>query len=908
MKSNMRMWLTVMSAWLTTMVMAGPVTMENARKNAMAYLAASHGKRAAANQPMKLAFTIDRTTKRVVKAQPMLYAFQIEGGQGLVIASADDVAWPVLGYCEADSVTLDNMPSNMRAWLEGYANEIAWAQENGYKPVEAQTVRKAGRVDVPYMVKTIWDQVSPYNNQCKFNRVACLTGCVATAMAQIMGYWGTIGRDGEPFQHGCTSLESYITDSKGYTVPALDAVESFDWKNMSKVPSTTAQKAAVSQLMRYCGQSVFMDYTNSSSGAFSDAIPKAFRKNFGYDNGVQLIYRDYMTAEEWDEIMYAEMLAGRPVCMGGVDAKEGAGHEFICDGYKASSGKYHFNWGWNGFCDGEFSLEALVPGGTGSGGTTSNQGNYSSERDAVIGIQPPQPGSSTIAYTKEKGVLFVGMDKSGSNYQQPVLAYPPFYQPEFINMTGTADVHWTLNGENCDDKVDPETGNLPYNDLPRSTYDGNELFIYNTPVISNETTSFSYYQTFADGSENPDVAGLVAVRQPDFPMAYTYVDTYTNLLYSSGVITSSTGSVDYLFGTGKADLGSKYTSIGVAQAFPAPVKPFTANEISIRTISNSKPIASGKSLTMELRNVVNYSSGKSYGETKYETLVATSADVSVAWTYSDGTKVYNVCFHKQGTDSNGQKANVPVVLDKDFCLVVKGLNGKGIDCGFMGWSVSEDDIENDHVFAAVPLISTYYGESSFNYSEPLSLAVDFWGYFDVVKVPEPNNQLHVSADGMTVTNSAAPAELGDAAPVIVSRDWFDADGNDNYELEAPGWVKDITVTPTETTEEDGCYLLSIQADPLPDGVESRTGKIYVLGSGVRSELPVIVVQDRQVTGLMGDVNIDGIVDVTDVMLIVGHILGNDPEDYHHAFADMNDDGIVDVTDVMLVVNYILNYP
>lgn len=313
------------------------------------------------------------------------YVFDIAGDGGFVIASGDDRAVPVLGYVEQGHFCQDSLPANMAAWLQGYAEELAWAEANGY---QAGDVAGDDREDVSYMVPTLWGQGSPFNADCTFANTTCYTGCVATAMAQVMYYWGVV----QGYEHGSTALASYKTSTRGYTVSALEALDAFDWGNMLTSytsSSSEAAQAAVAQLMRYCGQSVEMDYTSTGSGASDSPVAAALRNYFAYDEGTHLVARSSLTSTGWDSLIYAEMAAGRPVYMSGVDGDEMTGHAFVCDGYQASTGLYHFNWGWKGNYDGYFALEALQPGGTGTGGTSSSLGDYSVWRYAVVGIRQP---------------------------------------------------------------------------------------------------------------------------------------------------------------------------------------------------------------------------------------------------------------------------------------------------------------------------------------------------------------------------------------------------------------------------------------------------------------------------------------------------------------------------------------
>ena len=375
--------LAVMVALLLPATMfAAPITLETAKRQAREFISHSGMRKSKGEPRLTLSFTIERPAKLSSTPNSVLYAFNVADG-GFVIASGDDVAIPILGYGEAEEgISMEDLPCNMRAWLEMYADEIAWAQQVGYQPSVA-AAPAAQRVQIDNMVPTVWNQDSPYNQECKFGGTTCSTGCIATAMAQIMYYWGRVGRNGETFQHGCTALDSYVTATKKYNVPALDAIESFDWASMTATkPTSDGSKKAVAQLVRYCGQAMKMDYTSNASGAYQSNIPYALKDNFGYDCGARYVRRAHMTSTQWSDMIYNELAEGRPVILGG----EGnmGGHSFIVTGYQASTGKFYINWGWNDK-NNWFALTSLQPDPK----STSVYGSFNNNCDAVIGIQPP---------------------------------------------------------------------------------------------------------------------------------------------------------------------------------------------------------------------------------------------------------------------------------------------------------------------------------------------------------------------------------------------------------------------------------------------------------------------------------------------------------------------------------------
>ena len=60
-----------------------------------------------------------------------------------------------------------------------------------------------------------------------------------------------------------------------------------------------------------------------------------------------------------------------------------------------------------------------------------------------------------------------------------------------------------------------------------------------------------------------------------------------------------------------------------------------------------------------------------------------------------------------------------------------------------------------------------------------------------------------------------------------------------------------------------------------------------------------------VVELYGDVNFDGSLDVTDVILLVNFVLGTTPTEEQSLTADINQDGIINILDVITVVGEIL---
>lgn len=309
---------------------------------------------------------------------PAFYVFNYGDGNGYAIISADDACIPVLGYVDNGDFNIADIPQNMKVWLEGYAREIAYASATGSNNPSSAPLPSSGRHTVEPLIKTIWDQGSPYNQLCpKIKTVTAPTGCTATAMAQIMNYhqW--------PQGYGSGS---WSFSRNGISAEFDFSQTIFDWANMPASVtrlSSTEEKDAVATLMYACGVATDMFYSSSESGAYMFYVPEALIHYFGYDGMARYVIRDHYSFSEWEQMLYDELSEGRPVQYEGYSSE--GGHSFVVDGYLGNN-FFHINWGWGGMSDGYFALTALNPEDQGTG---SYEGGYNSMQAAVIGIQPP---------------------------------------------------------------------------------------------------------------------------------------------------------------------------------------------------------------------------------------------------------------------------------------------------------------------------------------------------------------------------------------------------------------------------------------------------------------------------------------------------------------------------------------
>lgn len=306
-----------------------------------------------------------------------LYVFSRDNA-GFIIAPADNSFPAIIGYSDEGNFDVTTASPEMMWWLSQYSQQVSACQS------ESDIVRAGDsfRPEVAPLINTKWNQYGPYNRYCPMdNGYRTLTGCVATAMAQVIKYHG--------YPEKGTKNFSYTWNGQKLSYRFGDADFKYDdMLNEYDYGYTEAQANAVADLMYACGVSVKMNYSSGASSAYSRDIAYALRFLFEYDGTTRFLKRDYYSAAQWDDIVYEELAAGRPVLYSGATPE--GGHQFVCDGYR--NGYFHINWGWGGSSDGYFMLSLLNPSDQGAG---SFEGGYNSFQDIVCGIQP---GKSTTPY------------------------------------------------------------------------------------------------------------------------------------------------------------------------------------------------------------------------------------------------------------------------------------------------------------------------------------------------------------------------------------------------------------------------------------------------------------------------------------------------------------------------------
>ena len=412
---------------VAVVAMAAPVSQQVARQVAQTWMQAQGMKNVAALQDITAQTPF---TEFYVFAAP-------EGG--FILVSGDDCVQPVLGYSVKNRFVAEGMPQHVLGFLQGYEREIRWWKEHSRRDLptgvsQMSAPGEAGRelpavwralldgaaapktltTSVAPLLTTTWDQSPYYNNMCPSNSNGqAVTGCVATATAQVMKYHN------HPAQgYGSHSyISQRVVDGVTYAYGTLTANfgnTTYQWSlmpNALSASSSTSQVNAVAKLMYHIGVADEMAYSPVASGAqnyygseinrFGASSQESLARYFKYRPDMAAVDRDFYSHDRYVEILRGELDQQRPILYSGSDVS--AGHSFVIDGYN-TSGYFHVNWGWGSWYDDYYAIGGLEPAG---GGTGANMGSYNLDNIALIGIRPntawSTSGTTTVTASMQSG-------------------------------------------------------------------------------------------------------------------------------------------------------------------------------------------------------------------------------------------------------------------------------------------------------------------------------------------------------------------------------------------------------------------------------------------------------------------------------------------------------------------------
>ncbi len=373
-------------------VFAQRVSQETARSVAETFF--NYNVRDGQSQPIYL--------EDITAETPFQNFYIFSADSGFVLVAADERVTPILGYSKASQFVTEDMPENLKWWLESYDAQIQDVRENSapstseiaiaWRNLKAgeRMLSKGNRNEVLDLT-TKWDQggltCMLYNNACPVTNSGhrCVTGCTATAIAQALKYWDyPIQGIGNKTLNAADIFFETVMHPECYPISVDFSATTYDWQNMPDqltCSSSQAEIDAVATLMLHCGVAMHMNYglsNNTDGGSSAPYLVDTISKYFDYSSCAFYSHRSDYSDDEWINMLKSEIDSHRPVLYRGSSA--GGGHAFVFYGYDDND-MFMVNWGWSGQSDGYYAIGELNPPTTGIGGGTTYDFN---ENNAAI--------------------------------------------------------------------------------------------------------------------------------------------------------------------------------------------------------------------------------------------------------------------------------------------------------------------------------------------------------------------------------------------------------------------------------------------------------------------------------------------------------------------------------------------
>lgn len=775
--------------------LAEQIDAQQARQQAMAFLnrnATTKKMLKGGNADLQLAYTAQSGE---------YYAFNASAADGYVLVSGDDRMPAVIGYSDEGKFDADAIPDNMREWLETYAEQVRYVQTRAGVRIQSSTDQTSIGNVYPLLGNTKWNQSAPYNNMCPTfsnngTTQRTVTGCVATAMAQVMYYhrWPETGTGSNTYTFNLNSDEQ-----QPLTLSADFSQSRYDWANM--LPNytgneTSTQNNAVAKLMSDCGVAMDMGY-GASSGAVTRIAMNRMPKHFRYDKSIKFIMRDAYTLDKWLSIINGELSSNRPVIHTG--ASNQGGHAFVVDGCN-SNGYYHVNWGWNGTSNGYFVLTDLTPTDQGIG---SSEGGYNLRQGLMYNIMPDRGGAVSIASTINEFITNNDKVALGSTAS---LRWNNFY------------VMWTGDGD--------AVARLA---LGITDEAGNVLQVPVFKDLSGFDPKYNYGYSFSMPVPSSLAAGTYYVVPLIAPVQTTNYQ--------------------------KADV-----SRAAAQRIKMEVKngyayfsyPDDDATLQVTKLEHSDVLAADRPILVKatIRNT---------GEEFVDNLC-------VALLNSNGA-IVGKSVPKNVDVQNGAE----VVLETTVTTLSTG-NFKLAVLRAADYSVVSG-VQESVTIGATP------ADINMSIVSPLKLIGS------VIPTTHLEGTTTISNNGGAFAGRLEAFILAEGSNSVLSRVFSE------FVTIKKGEKKEVKFDNTFTRGEVGQTYRIVLRDP------HKTSGNYVWGNFFNFTLGAPV---------RGDVNLDGVADVSDVTALINYVLGGGGSPFDKTEADFNGDGVIDVTDATALINLVLN--
>ena len=804
------------------------------------------------------------------------YVFNNPEQPGWVIVAGDDRARTILAYGDEGYFDAEEVPECVQDWLGDYAEQLEHlntAQNLSQPSSPLSTVSAGNKVRIAPLLSCNWAQGLPFNQQCATYTSSgttnyCPAGCVAIAMAQILYYYKSGSECQSIPAYTSSTLSSYMAELPATTFN-YDIMN--DWYDKAENTSAGAQETA--RLVRYCAQSVKMNFGQSSSSATSQR--NAFVYYFGFDKDAQQLARTDYSSAEWEDIVYNELANGRPVFISA--RKTGGGHAFVCDGY--TDGLFHINWGWRGHQNGYFALNALNDDNAGGTGAAVGDEGYTINVQIMTGLQPDLgTGTSTngnivgLYRTCEASPTSYSRTSSSNNFTDVSLTA---YYYNYSSQSYTYDLGWGL-------------------------YDSDGNLVSTHTAVSNKSLGGGYYTTVTKSiSFGKDLTGTY------------YLKPMCRLAGSSTYYPCRGSGINFI----KATITATKLTLKVYDE--QEVMNLKVNSV---TASSIKKVGSPLQLTLNVTN---------QGLTDYNSIYMWVGGNKISGTYTDipigetGNVVMNYTPSATGTttfeftsDADGTKVlkTFNVTINSATAASISGATHSSVVGTTFNASIDAKNTNtntyNDYLVAKLfkkennagtngyycsaqsqilNLVSnsTQTVEFAFNnldYNETYFVIFYYYGNGELVRINS------TATRKVEAPNLATSITLGEQAMTL--------NLGEEHTLTA-------TVLPENT---DNKTVIWSSSNPEVATVDAQ-GKVTALmtgtttitatttdGSNLSASCAVTVVEEPVFTA--GDVNDDGAINIGDYVDVASYILEQNPQPFNFLAADLDGNNTVNVADLV----------
>ncbi len=334
---------------MAALVFSWPVSVETARQAAEGHIARYGAERNIKSEDI------------LISGGGTAYIYHLSP-QGFVVLTGNTDIDPVIGWSFENDLSLEESLQNAALSLirehtrltdlassfytpeQKAENSYLWQSLLDAEPMEEMEIYGP-------LIDTHWAQGTPYNSYAPIDPETgrrSVTGCVATAMAQVIDYYEYPGH---------ITFYDYFDYTSSYTDPEIfveatpASMDTIDYRGGGSTPTNET----IARLMKACGVSVQMNYSSSASGTNVYAAHMTRYWRFGFAVDLDPASDDFLSE------LASSIMNDRP-CLFSIYGSAG-GHQVVCDGYNSTSSTFHLNMGWGGYSDGWWNFTSTMPSG-----------------------------------------------------------------------------------------------------------------------------------------------------------------------------------------------------------------------------------------------------------------------------------------------------------------------------------------------------------------------------------------------------------------------------------------------------------------------------------------------------------------------------------------------------------------